>query len=48
VPFAVAAPEGEDLGKKGNKRTKHHKKGEKGERELDKLRFPNTPEGTFG
>jgi hypothetical protein len=49
VPVTVAAPEGEDLGKKCNKRMKPHwKKGEKGERKLDKLRFPNTPVVTFG
>jgi hypothetical protein len=48
VPVAVAASEGEDLGKKGNKRMKPHKKGEKGERKLDKSRFLNTPVGTFG
>jgi hypothetical protein len=42
-------PEGEDLGKKCNKRMKPHwKKGEKGERKLDKPRFPNTPVVTFG
>jgi hypothetical protein len=48
VPIAVAAPEEEDLGKKGNKRMRPTKKGEKGERKLDKLRFPNTHVGTFG
>jgi hypothetical protein len=49
VPVAVVAPLGEDLGKKGNKRMKlDTKKGEKEEKKLDKLRFPNTPVGTFG
>jgi hypothetical protein len=31
VTIAVATPEGEDLGKKGDKRMKPHKKGEKAE-----------------
>jgi hypothetical protein len=33
VPVAAAAPEGEDLGKKGNKRMKLHEKGRKMGRE---------------
>jgi hypothetical protein len=53
VPVAVAAPEGEDLGKKCNQRMKLHWKNKKRkererERKRDKLRFPNTPVGTFG
>jgi hypothetical protein len=45
VTIAVAASEGEDLGKKGNKRVKPHTKKN---RKWDKPRFPNTPVGTFG
>jgi hypothetical protein len=47
VPVAAAAPEGEDLGKKGSKKMKPQK-GENGERKLDKSRFLNTPVGMFG
>jgi hypothetical protein len=50
-PIAMAAPEGEDLGKMYNQRMKPHwkKKKEWGEeRKLDKSRFPNTTVGTFG
>jgi hypothetical protein len=50
MPIVVAAPEGEDLGKKCNQRMKPHwkKKEKKRETKWDKSRFPNTPVGTFG